>query len=216
MAYYPRFRDINLVQQHHCCQGPGCLGEPAHQQALDCLGRWGPVFEVQTVEFDGRLVGRQHQRFAIGECSAVLGLEEIIQPNSWAAFQGAAQFKAFAILPDETDGIDGSDSQRGKVVEDGSSSARLGADIDHVVHGQAGFKGNFLLGRIDFQVAVEAEIAKDGDAQAGVVLDDGFEARAVHQREKYQTPKPNLQAANTKLQGNIKAQAPRAACRNWF
>ncbi len=132
------------------------------------------------------MVGRQHQRFAIGERPAFLGLEEIIQPNTWAAFEGAAQFKA----------------QRGKIVEDGSSPARLGADVDHVVHGQAGFKGNFLLRRIDFQVAVEAEIAKDGDAQAGEMLDDGFETSAVHQREKHQASKPNLQAANSKLEGN--------------
>jgi hypothetical protein len=41
----------------------------------------------------------------------------------------------------------------------------LRADVHDVVNGQTGFKGSFRLAWINLQIAIEAEIANDGDAQ---------------------------------------------------
>ena len=48
------------------------------------------------------------------------------------------------------------DAQCDQIVQDGPGGAELAADMDNIVDGQTGFDGDFR-GRIDLQVAVEAE-----------------------------------------------------------
>ena len=59
-------------------------------------------------------------------------------------------------------------------------AAGLSAHVDAVVNGQAGFQGGFLFGGVYLEVAVEAEVAEDGDAQIGVTVNCGTKAVGVH------------------------------------
>ena len=89
---------------------------------------------------------------------------EVIQAHPRTRGQGAAQLEAFAIVTTKTDWINGPDTQRAKVIENRPGGAGLGADADDIVDREARFVRGFLLARIDFQVAVEAEIAYQRDA----------------------------------------------------
>ena len=72
------------------------------------------------------------------------------------------------------------DAQGAEVVENRARAARLGAHVDHVMHGQAGFEGGFGLGGVDLEVAVEAEISQDAEAEGGIRIGDGLETVEVH------------------------------------
>ena len=58
--------------------------------------------------------------------------------------------------------------------------AGLAAHADHVVDRQPGFNRDFLPGGVDFQVAVQAEVAHHRDAQPGVFIGDIMETRGIH------------------------------------
>ena len=63
---------------------------------------------------------------------------------------------------------DTANAEGDKVVEDRPGPARLGADADHVVDRLARLDRGFAARGVDLQVAVQAEITDDRDAQPGV------------------------------------------------
>lgn len=94
--------------------------------------------------------------------------------------QGTFQFEPLAVVASKADDDDFTDSEGGKVVDDGARTAGLGADVDHVVDGQAGLDGGLDMGRIDLEVTVEAEVADHGQAHAGIPGGERLKAIGIH------------------------------------
>jgi len=92
-------------------------------------------------------------------------LAKVIQPNAASVSQARPEFKSFAVFSGKTHGIDLSNPKRHQIIQDGARRAGLTADVDNIVDGQPSLDGNFLFGRIDFQVTVETEIAHDSNSQ---------------------------------------------------
>ena len=120
------------------------------------------------------------QRFAIGECAAQMGRQEMPHFYACSGLQREAQFKAFGVLAAKSNGMNLADAQRRKVVQDRSRAAGLAADVDDVAHAQAGFDGDFLFARINLKIPIQAEIADDCQAEAGVAAGDLLESSQVH------------------------------------
>ena len=56
----------------------------------------------------------------------------------------------------------------------------MGAHIDDVVNGQTGLDRDFRFGWIEVEIAVETEIAGDGDAQFWIIGREAFKSRRIH------------------------------------
>src|SRR5947209_2615414 len=104
----------------------------------------------------------------------------MVEPDATLVSQARPEFKTFAVFADKTHGIDLSDSERDEVVQNGSGSARLTADVDDIVDRQASFDGGLLFGWVDFEVTIETEIANDSNTQRGVFRRDLLEAVGTH------------------------------------
>ncbi|MEI2722256.1 MAG: hypothetical protein V9H26_01565 [Verrucomicrobiota bacterium] len=153
--------------------------------------RGRPVLLVESVQLTGRLAGLEDQRFAVGESVPVARLDEVIQAHTGLRRQRAAKLVTFAILARETHGIKRADAQRDEIVQHRARAARLGANVRHVVHGQTRFNGSLRPGRVNFQVAIQTEIANHRDAQPGVLRRDGFETVGVHGRQDWKMRSSN-------------------------
>jgi hypothetical protein len=108
----------------------------------------------------------------------------VLELDASSRRQRAPQLVALAVVAAEADGMDLADAERDEVVEDRPGRARLAADLDHVVHGQAGLDRHLLLRGVDVQVTVEEEVAHDADAQPRIPAGDGGEALGVHARPR--------------------------------
>ncbi len=93
---------------------------------------------------------------------------------------GPPKFIAIAVLAAKTDRENCADSKRTEVIDNRSRRPGLGANIDNVVHRQTGFDGNFFPGGIDFQVAVQAKITHNRDAEFGILAGDDVETFPIH------------------------------------
>ena len=95
-----------------------------------------------------------------------------------------AQLVSLAVVAAKADGVDLADSESDQVVDDRPGRARLGADLDHIVHLEPGLDRNVFLGGIDVQISIEEEVAHDRDLQSVVTTRDGREAIGVHGKKR--------------------------------
>src|SRR5208337_3585270 len=116
----------------------------------------------------GRAVRLDDQGLAVGERSALRGGHEVIELDAGQFRKLAPQLVALAVVAAKAERNDPANAEGDKVVEDRSGPARLGTDADHIADGQARLDRGFTSCGVDLQVAVEAEIAGDRDAQPGV------------------------------------------------
>lgn len=104
-------------------------------------------------------------------------MEEVAQVDSREALERLAQFEAFAIASGQGDREDFADSECYEIVENRASASGLAANVGDVMDGETCFDGDFFLGGIDFEIAVEAEVTDQSDSFAwvapGDVLDSG-------------------------------------------
>lgn len=87
---------------------------------------------------------------------------------------------AFGVLSGKSNGVECADAEGDEVVEDGAGCSGAASGMDDIMDGEVGFDGDFLEGGIDFEVAVEAEVADDGDLQRGVFGGDCLESMGIH------------------------------------
>lgn len=120
------------------------------------------------------------QRFAVGEGATIGGLEEMIEVDTGHFGEGASQFVAFAVVAVEADGEEGTNAEGDEIIEDRAGGAGLATDAGDVVDDEIGFDGNFGAGGVDFEIAIEADIAEHGDFELGVVAGDGGESPRIH------------------------------------
>ena len=139
-----------------------------------------PVLGVEAIELDGLAVRLDDQGLAVGERPAQRAGHEVIELDARQSRKLSPQLVALAVLATEADRNDPANAEGDKVVEDRPGPARLGADADHVVDGQARLDRGFASCGVDLQVAVQAEITDDRDAQRGVPRRDGSESLGGH------------------------------------
>ena len=144
-----------------------------------------PVLAVEPAHLPGRSARKHRQRLAVGESASQRCLKEAIRIDAGPSPQRLIQLETFAVLAAETDRVNVADAQGRKIVQNRAGAAWLRADIDDVVHRQAGFDGDFLFVRIDFKVTVEAEIADNRDAEMGVSIGDVLESGQVHEQPPF-------------------------------
>ena len=144
---------------------------------LQASGRGRPILAVQAVKFARRFGRRNDQRFGVGEGAPFLCQKERIRVDSRDRRQGALQFKTFAVVARETNGMDLGHPQGRQIIENGARAAGLRTNAHHIMHRQTGLDGNLLPGGINFKVAVQAKIAGDGDAQPPIFSGERQEAR---------------------------------------
>src|SRR6185369_1713147 len=61
-----------------------------------------------------------------------------------------------------------------------AGAAWLAADLDHVAHGQLGFDGDFCFGLVDDQIAVQANVTDDRDAQGRELFGEEMKSIRFH------------------------------------
>ena len=98
--------------------------------------------------------------------------QEMLDPDVRHSFKFPAQLESFAIVAGEADRPKLADAESDEVVENRPGGPRLRADADDVMHRQARLDRRFIPTQIDFEIAVEAEVAEHADAQAGVCRGD--------------------------------------------
>lgn len=76
--------------------------------------------------------------------------------------------------------MDFANAQCDEIIQDGSGGTGLGTNVGDVMDGEVGFDGNFGFRRVDFEIAVEAEIADDCDAELTILAGEGLEAGCIH------------------------------------
>jgi hypothetical protein len=108
----------------------------------------------------------------------------MIEHYAWPLLQLAAEFKALAILSGKANGVNSADSQGGEVVQNRAGTAGLGPYMNDVVDGQIRLERDFLFGRIDFEITIEAKISNDRDAELRVLPGDELKPKWVHERER--------------------------------
>src|SRR5262249_1831128 len=91
--------------------------------------------------------------------------EQVIQFYTARFLQSSTEFESLAIGSDDCRRVDRSNPESHKIVKDGSGCAGLATDPDDIVHRQIGFDGGFLETRVDFEITMEADGAKEPDAQ---------------------------------------------------
>ena len=94
-------------------------------------------------------------------------LQEAVHAHARHPPHRADQLEALAVLAGKPHGNDPADAQGNQVIEHGARPARLGPHPHDVENAQAGFERGLRAGRVDLQVAVQAEVAQHGDRQAG-------------------------------------------------
>ena len=93
---------------------------------------------------------------------------------------GAEQLEALAVLAGKPHGNDPADAQGNQVIEHGARPAGLGPHPHDVENAEAGLERGLLAGRVDLQVAVEAEVAQHGDRQVAIAAGNLLELRGSH------------------------------------
>ena len=111
---------------------------------------------------------------------ALRRLQEAVHPHARHALHRADQLEALAVLAGKPHGNDPADAQGHQVIEHGARPAGLGPHPHDVEDAQAGLERGLRAGRIDLQVAIEAEVAQHGDRQAAVAAGDLLELRGSH------------------------------------
>src|SRR5438046_4054436 len=182
-GYHARFGQSHLIEQNEGVHVSGQLKRRVQNLSLYEGRRGSPVFAVEPIEFLRRFVRIYQERLAVGKRAAEIGRQEMPEPHAWAALQGQTQFKTFAVLAAKSNRMNLTDTERRKIVQDRPGSAWLRTDVDDVVNGQAGFNRDFLPGWIHLEIPVEAEIADDRHAEAGVTVGDLLESGEVHLNE---------------------------------
>jgi len=120
------------------------------------------------------------KRFAVGECATIGGLEEMIEVDTRHFGEGASEFVAFAVVAVEANGEEGSNAEGDEIIEDRAGGTGLAADTGDVVDDEIGFDRDFGAGGVDFEIAIEADIAEHGDFELGIVTGDGEESPGIH------------------------------------
>lgn len=147
---------------------------------LETFGSGCPVFDVEAIEFDRGFVGRADEGLGVGEGAAFGGSEEEREIDTAAGFERAFEFVAFAVDAGDADGENFSDAESDEVIKDRAGGAGLAANVGDVVDGEIRFDGNFLARGVDVEIAVEAKIADDGDAEVRITRGDFIEALRGH------------------------------------
>src|SRR4051812_37442443 len=94
--------------------------------------------------------------------------------------QGAEQLVTFPIFSTETDGKNFTDPQRDEVVENGARRPGLRANLDDIVNREAPFDGCLRARGINLEVAVETEVAEDGDPEPGIARGEFAQTLGSH------------------------------------
>src|SRR5687767_436357 len=113
-----------------------------------------PILYIEAIQLAWRPIAVNQQRFRVGECSSIHCRHEIGKVHATLGLQSAPQFKSLAVFTGKSDRINSSNTQRHQVVDDGSSPARLRANVGNVMDSQAGFDRCLLFPRVDLEVAI--------------------------------------------------------------
>ncbi len=100
-------------------------------------------------------------------------------------FQPLAEVIGFAVVANRSQRVDLGRTQSVQVVDDRSSRSRAPPLVHHLVRGTPGFQARLRQSRIDFEVFVEEEVTKDGDATIRKSLQQFLEALRSHAGSRY-------------------------------
>jgi len=174
---------VHLIHEDHGIDGIGNGIQVAREGSGD-IGRGGvPVLEVEPIEFLGRATGMMKEGFGVGEGVATGHAEESVEGDAGLGLQGAIEFPTFAIVAGDADRMDLADAEGDEIVQDGAGGPGLAADTDDVVDGETGLDGDLGAGGVDVEIAVETEVADDGEAEVGVTGGDGVESVRGHGKD---------------------------------